>query len=156
MATGGVGDTGFVGLARRTRQALSLPEFLPAPRMDVARHACRLLSDDWEAACRDERLVDFVVGVVEAVDDLVATIAVGAELPLNLVERAEAEAASWLVDFLADGGGAPDRELLRELSSTMLSGEPDIDAMLFVLARKLSRALCSSMVTRVGPVGPAT
>ena len=109
------------------------------------------VADDWEAACRDERLVDFVVGVVEAVDDLVATLAGGAELPLNLLERAEAEASSWLVDFLADGGGAPDRGLLRELSSAMLPADADIDAMLFVLARKLSRALCSSMVMRVGP-----
>jgi hypothetical protein len=155
MALGGAAEAGFVGLARRTRQALGLPEFLPAPRSEVARHACRLLADEWEAACRDERLVDFVVGVVEAVDDVVATSSSVVQLQLNLVERAEAEAASWLVDFLADGGGAPDRELLVELSRSMLpDDDPHIDAMLFVLARQLSRALCEAIAARVGPVEP--
>ena len=156
MTTAGGEEPGFVGLARRTRQALGLPEFLPAPRTEVARHACRLLANDWEAACTDERLVDFVVGVVEAVDDIVASTKSSAELPPNLVERAEAEAASWLVDFLADGGGAPDRDLLIDLSEPMLVTEiePPIDAMLFVLARQVSRALCLSIVARVGPAGP--
>src|SRR5438128_308221 len=106
MTTRSGGQPGFVGLARRTRQALVLPEFLPAHRTEVARCACRLLAGEWEAACADERLVDFVVGVVEAVDEVLASAESSAILPPDLVERAEAEAASWLVDFLADGGGA--------------------------------------------------
>lgn len=158
MTTRSGGQPGFVGLARRTRQALGLPEFLPADRTDVARHACRLLAGEWEAACADERLVDFVVGVVEAVDEFVATAESSAILPPDLVERAEAEAASWLVDFLADGGGAPDRDLLVKLSQPAANGETDqpIDALLFVLARQVSRALARAMAARAGPAGRST
>jgi hypothetical protein len=154
--TRGGGEPGFVGLARRTRQALGLPEFLPPPRTAVARHACRLLAGDWEAACADERLVDFVVGVVEAVDDIVASTNSSVYLPPNLLERAEAEAASWLVDFLADGGGAPDRDLLIDLSDPKLKTHNDvpIDTILFVLARQLSRSLCLAIVAGTQPAEP--
>ena len=74
------------------------------------------------------------------------------------MERAEAEAASWLVDFLADGGGAPDRDLLVKLSDPSRSGETDqpIDALLFVLARQVSRALAQAMATRAGLAGRPT
>ena len=158
MTTRSGGQPGFVGLARRTRQALVLPEFLPAHRTEVARCACRLLAGEWEAACADERLVDFVVGVVEAVDEVLASAESSAILPPDLVERAEAEAASWLVDFLADGGGAPDRDLLVKLSDPSRSGETDqpIDALLFVLARQVSRALAQAMATRAGLAGRPT
>ena len=74
------------------------------------------------------------------------------------MERAEAEAASWLVDFLADGGGRPDRDLLVKLSEPLPAGEADaIDrALLFVLARQVSRALARAMAARVGPLGRST
>ena len=61
MTTRSGGQPGFVGLSRRTRQALGLPEFLPAHRTEVALNACRLLAGEWEAACADERLIDGVV-----------------------------------------------------------------------------------------------
>jgi hypothetical protein len=155
MTTRSGGQPGFVGLARRTRQALGLPEFLPANRTEVALHACRLLDGDWEAASADERLIDFVVGVVEAVDEFVTSAESTATLPPDLVERAEAEGASWLVDFLADGGGAPDRELVVKLSepSPVAGADQSIDALLFVLARQISRALARAMAARVGPAG---
>jgi hypothetical protein len=158
MTTNSGGQPGFVGLARRTRQALGLPEFLPAHRTEVALHACRLLAGEWEAACADERLIDFVVGVVEAVDEFVAAAESSNTLPPDLVERAEAEAASWLVDFLADGGGAPDRDLVVKLSEPSSAGEADqpIDTLLFVLARQVSRALARAMAARVGPAGRST
>ena len=158
MTTRSGGQPGFVGLARRTRQALGLPEFLPAHRTEVALHACRLLAGEWEAACADERLIDFVVGVVEAVDEFVAAAESSHTLPPDLVERAEAEAASWLVDFLADGGGAPDRDLLVKLSQPSRAGQADqpIDALLFVLARQVSRALAREMAARAGPAGRST
>ena len=158
MTRTGGGQPGFVGLARRTRQALGLPEFLPAHRTEVALHACRLLDGEWEAACADERLIDFVVGVVESVDEFVAAAESSSTLPPDLVERAEAEAASWLVDFLADGGGAPDRDLLVKLSEPLPAGEADesIEALLFVLARQVSRALAREMAARVGPMGRST
>jgi hypothetical protein len=158
MTTRSGGQPGFVGLARRTRQALGLPEFLPAHRTEVALHACRLLDGEWEAACADERLIDFVVGVVEAVDEFVAAAESSYTLPPDLVERAEAEAASWLVDFLADGGGAPDRDLLVKLSAPLPTGEDEqsIEALLFVLARQVSRALAQAMAARVGPLGRST
>ena len=62
--------------------------------------------------------------------------------------------APWLVDFLADGGGAPDRDLLVKLSEPASAGEadPSIDALLFVLARQVSRALARAMA-RVAPLG---
>ena len=155
MTTRSGGQPGFVGLARRTRQALGLPEFLPADRTEVALHACRLLAGEWEAACADERLIDFVVGVVEAVDEFVAAAETSSTLPPDLVERAETEAASWLVDFLADGGGAPDRDLLVKLSqpASAREAEQSIDALLFVLARQVSRALARALAARVGPLG---
>ena len=158
MTRTGGGQPGFVGLARRTRQALGLPEFLPAHRTEVALHACHLLAAEWEAACADERLIDFVVGVVEAVDEFVAAAESSFTLPPDLVERAEAEAASWLVDFLADGGGAPDRDLLVKLSEPLRTGEDEqsIEALLFVLARQVSRALAREMAARVGPLGRST
>jgi hypothetical protein len=151
MTTKGGGQPGFVGLARATRQALGLPEFLPPKRTDVARHACRLLPGDWLAACDDERLVDFLVGVVEAVDEFVASAESSGVGVDDLEGRAEAEAASWLVDFLADGGGAPDRELLVQLLEPAGSDGEDasIDAMLFVLARQISRALAGALVARL-------
>jgi hypothetical protein len=79
-------------------------------------------------------------------------------LPPDPVERAEAEAASWLVDFLADGGGAPDRDLLVKLSAPLPTGEDEqsIEALLFVLARQVSRALAREMAARVGPMGRST
>ena len=155
MTTRSGGQPGFVGLSRPTRQALGLPEFLPAHRTEVALNACRLLAGEWEAACADERLIDFVVGVVEAVDEFVATAESTATLPPDLVERAEAEAASWLVDFLADGGGPPDRDLLVKLSEPEPTGEQDepIDVLLFVLARQVSRALARAIAFRFRPAG---
>jgi hypothetical protein len=158
MTTRSGGQPGFVGLARRTRQALGLAEFLPAHRTEVALHACHLLAGEWEAACADERLIDFVVGVVEAVDEFVASAESNATLPPDLAARAEAEAASWLVDFLADGGGAPDRDLLVKLLQSASAGETDqpIDALLFVLARQVSRALARAMAARAGTVGRST
>lgn len=149
MTTKGGGQPGFVGLARTTRQALGLPEFLPPKRSDVARHACRLLAGDWEAACADERLVDFVVGVVEAVDEFVASAESGGTGVEDLEGRAEVEAASWLVDFLADGGGAPDRELLVKLSEPASAADASIDSLLFVLARQVSRALAGALSARL-------
>jgi hypothetical protein len=149
MTTRGGGQPGFVGLARTTRQALGLPEFLPLKRIDVARHACGLLPGDWEAACEDERLVDFVVGIVEAVDEFVASAESGSAGVRDLEGRVEAEAASWLVDFLADGGGAPDRELLVQLSEPDVAAEPSIDGMLFVFARRVSRALARALSARL-------
>jgi hypothetical protein len=73
-----------------------------------------------------------------------------AAAPSDLVERAEVEAASWLVDFLADGGGAPDRDLLLKLSEPLPAGteDPSIDALLFVFARQISRALAKAMAAR--------
>ena len=85
MTTRSGGQPGYVGLARRTRQALGLPEFLPAHRTEVAIHACRLL--------------------------------------VKLSEPASAGEA-----------------------------DPSIDAMLFVLARQVSRALARAMA-RVAPLG---
>jgi hypothetical protein len=149
MTTKGGGQPGFVGLARTTRQALGLPEFLPAKRSDVARHACQLLAGDWESACADERLVDFVVGVVEAVDEFVASAESSGTEVDDLEGRAEVEAASWLVDFLADGGGAPDRELLVTLSEPDSAADASIDALLFVLARQVSRALAGALSARL-------
>jgi hypothetical protein len=149
MTTKGGGQPGFVGLARTTRQALGLPEFLPPKRIDVARHACRLLPGNWEAACDDERLVDFLVGIVEAVDEFVASAESSVAGVQDLEGRAEVEAASWLVDFLADGGGAPDRELLVELSEAPSPADASIDGMLFVLARQVSRALAGALSTRL-------
>jgi hypothetical protein len=154
----GGGQPGYVGLARSTRQALGLPEFLPAPRTDVAREACRLVAGDGQVVGADERLVDFVVGVVEAVDDIVASVGSVAELPPDMVERAEAEAASWLGDFLADGGGPPDRELVVALSGPGADGAADgaeVGALLLALARRMADALCRAMATRMAAGRPA-
>ena len=63
--------------------------------------------------------------------------------------RAEVEAASWLVDFLADGGGAPDRELLVKLSEPASAADASIDSLLFVLARQVSRALAGALSARL-------
>ena len=144
---------GFVGLTRRTRQALGLAEFVPADRTEVALRACLLLGAEWEAACADERLVDFVVGVVEAVDEFVSVADQTGSLPHDLEGRAEAEAASWLVDFLADGGGAPDREVLERLpdlsASDVVPDDPAAtELFLFVLARQVSRALARVLAAR--------
>ena len=60
-----------------------------------------------------------------------------------------------LVSEPADGGGAPDRDLLVKLSAPLPTGddEQSIEALLFVLARQVSRALARAMAARVGPLG---
>ena len=68
----------LIGLSRSTRQVLGLPDYVPVPRVEVASQAWFLAglgqagqAGSLELDLHDDAAVDFVVGIVEAVEDFV-------------------------------------------------------------------------------------
>src|SRR5206468_8600589 len=91
-----------VVLAEPTCSALGLPSSQPTPRREVAAGALGLLDPNPVselAKSLTESLDELIVGVVEAVQECVLTPPPDGP---DLRARAEAEAASWVDDYIAD------------------------------------------------------
>ena len=141
----------LIGLSRSTRQVLGLPDYVPVPRVEVASQAWYLAglgqaglgqAGALELDLHDDAAVDFVVGIVEAVEDFVVRAIDSARWPADLDTRAEAEAVGWVDDFLADGSAAP--------PGFASSGEVPSEVVLFILARQLGRALSEALRSATG------
>jgi len=139
----------LIGLSRSTRQVLGLPDYVPVPRVEVASQAWFLAglgqagqAGSLELDLHDDAAVDFVVGIVEAVEDFVVRAIDAARWPADLDLRAEAEAVGWVDDFLADGSAAP--------PGFASSGEVPSEVVLFILARQLGRALSEALRSATG------
>jgi hypothetical protein len=134
----------MVGLSRGIRESLALPGYAAVDQLEVAEAA-------WSLAARlgrglgpferdNDALVDFVVGVVEAIDEFMAVAEGRGDWPKNIELRVEAEAAAWVDDFLYDNPG------VRFPGAT---GETT-EVSLFTVAHSLAQALAEA----VGAVPP--
>jgi hypothetical protein len=136
----------LIGLSRSTRQILGLPDYLPVPRVDVASQAWYLAglsqAGSLELDLHDDAAVDFVVGIVEAVEDFIVRATDAGRWPADLDLRAEAEAVGWVDDFLADGSAAP--------PGFAAAGDVPSEVVLFTLARQLGRALSEALRSATG------
>lgn len=110
--TGGVaGAENHLQIGALTRRALGLGEDVHVTDADVARHAWRLAYGGGAPDAGDlglstpDACVDFVVGVVEAIEEVVGgRIAAGADVTIVKAHVSD-EVGLWVQDFVADGGG---------------------------------------------------
>lgn len=120
----------------------------PTPRREVAAGALLLLDPVPVSELAErlpESLDDLIVGVVEAVQECV--LAPRPDCP-NLCARAEAEAASWVDDFIADDAPDDDAVVSQHALFQLACLLADADHCAAVASRR-SRA-CGS-ARRTGP-----
>ncbi|MCU1461908.1 MAG: hypothetical protein JWO37_1983 [Acidimicrobiales bacterium] len=129
----------LVGLSRGMREVLALPGYAAVDQLEVAEAAWSLATDlglGWGPfEPGNDALVDFVVGVVEAIDEFIAVAESRGEWPRDVALRAEAEAAAWVDDFLYDNPN------VRFPAAT---GDAT-DVSLFTVAQHLAQALAAAV-----------
>jgi len=134
----------LVGLSHGMREALSLPGYAAVDQLEVAEATWSVVAGVVAGLGPLERgndsLIDFVVGVVEAIDEFLAIAEGLGEWPADVVLRAEAEAAAWVDDFLYDNA------VVRFAAASGATTE----VSLFAVAQKIARSLAAA-VSGVAP-----
>jgi hypothetical protein len=118
---------------------LALPGYAAVDQLEVAEAAWALaieLELGWGPfEPGNDALIDFVVGVVEAIDEFIAVAEGRGDWPRDVALRAEAEAAAWVDDFLYDNPN------IRFPTATGESTE----VSLFTVAQHLAQALAAAV-----------
>jgi hypothetical protein len=157
---GGARTGDAINLQPLTRQALGMPDWLPATRGNVAAHAWRLAYGEKEVIAAaighpgTDRSTDLVVGTVEAAEEVVMEkLAEGVDPERTRAELA-VEVGGWVDDFLADHATPADpsgqEAMCREFGIVNPTG-PHARRMLFELSGDIAGAVADGMMAAYRP-----